>query len=149
VVGSLAGGLQGAARGRVPSVVPARTANITRSQVSFMVSPRRRCLRVDTHVERGSGTVVDPHGTVGLTRGCVRGPGVGLLAWERATADDRALVVLDGHPLDRAAATLEVGFAPGTVLTDALGAAGDVVVTAAGTVAVDIGPREAAIYVAD
>jgi len=75
-----------------------------------------------------------------------RGPGVGLLVWERTHGDDRVLVALGGHPLDRAAATVSTGFAPGTVLRDALGIAADATVGSGGEVAIDVGPREAAVY---
>ena len=75
-----------------------------------------------------------------------RGPGVGLLVWERAHGDDRVLVALGAHPIDRAVARVPTGFAPGTALRDALGLAADATVGADGHVTVDVGPREAAIY---
>lgn len=88
-----------------------------------------------------------------------RGPGVGLLAFERggaAGADDaaevgadRVLVALNGHPADDAIATVPTGFAPGTALVDLLDPAAHAVTVAAdGTVAVTVPPRAARLYAA-
>lgn len=76
------------------------------------------------------------------------GPGAGLLAWERATPDDRVLVAINAHPIDGASATIRTGFAPGTRLRDRLG--GDQVsVGPGGDVVVDVAPRRALVLAAE
>jgi alpha-amylase len=75
-----------------------------------------------------------------------RGPGAGLLAWERVAGAERALVAINGHPLDVAQAQVDTGFVAGTVLRDALGEpARRWVVDSAGAIELDVAPREARI----
>ncbi len=74
------------------------------------------------------------------------GPGVGLLAWERISDDDRVLVATNAHPIDAAQARVPTGFSPGTKLVDLLGAISKTLVIAEdGTVLINIPPRRAAI----
>ncbi len=76
-------------------------------------------------------------------------PGAGVLAYERIAEGDRALVVINGHPLDRGQVSIPSGFAPGTVLRDVLAPEmAEVVVGDDGAVAADVPPRRAWILVA-
>ena len=52
------------------------------------------------------------------------GPGAGLLCFERVLEKQRALVAINGHPLQVAVARVQTGFPPGTRLRDALGVSG-------------------------
>jgi glycosidase len=76
-------------------------------------------------------------------------PGAGLLAYERYTEDgERVLVAVSGHPTQRTAATFATGFAPGTLLRDALTDRLDRWrVSPDGRVHVDLPPREAVVLV--
>lgn len=74
-----------------------------------------------------------------------RGPGAGLLVFERATDSDRVLVVLNSHPSERARTVVCTGFIPGTVLLDSLTTTTSAVVDGDGCVAVDAPPRGALI----
>ncbi len=67
----------------------------------------------------------------------------GLLAYERVHGDERALVVLSGHPIDHAEARVPTGFADGSELVDAL--SGRRLTVTAGAVDVRIPPRGAMI----
>lgn len=69
----------------------------------------------------------------------------GLLAFERAEGDDRALVVLGTHPTRSARATLTTGFAAGDRLVDRLGGAATIEVGPAGVVSVEVGPRSSLV----
>ena len=77
----------------------------------------------------------------------------GLLAIERATADDRALVVINAHAsqTSRTAGGMVTGFPPGTRLVDLLPS--DVqrsyTVGGDGSILVELRPREAVVLVAD
>lgn len=82
-------------------------------------------------------------------------PDAGLLAVERATADDRALIVINTHPSQTSRAEdgdklLLTGFAPGTTLRNALpeAQARSWAVAPDGSVQVELGPREAVVLVA-
>lgn len=82
-------------------------------------------------------------------------PDAGLLAVERATADDRALIVINTHPSQTSQAEdgdklLLTGFAPGTTLRNALpeAQARSWTVAADGSVQVELAPREAVVLVA-
>jgi hypothetical protein len=75
-------------------------------------------------------------------------PDAAVLAWERASGDDRVLVVLNAHALQSSEARIPTGFAPGTVLADTLWrSVPDVTVSADGTVLVTVPPRSAAFLV--
>jgi alpha-amylase len=84
-----------------------------------------------------------------------RAPGAGLLAYERALDDDaasarggRALVALNGHPIDHATAKVPTGFNPGTLLRDLLGEAKLLWrVEADGRIPLSIPPRRAVLLV--
>ena len=54
--------------------------------------------------------------------GLSEAPDASLIAWERADpgSDERALVVLNAHAFQSSTARITTGFAPGTVLVDAL-----------------------------
>jgi glycosidase len=94
--------------------------------------------------------------SVALRRGALRvayaseisarqtGAGAGLLAWERYTSDERVLIAINGHPTDRALASVPTGFRPGQRLRDQLGG-GEFVVGQGGLVAVDVLPRRALV----
>lgn len=70
-------------------------------------------------------------------------PGAGILAYERATDDDRVLIVVNGHPIDDGVAAIPTGFAPGTILHDGLGGVSGLTVDGDGSVRVTIPPRRA------
>ena len=77
------------------------------------------------------------------------GPGAGLLCYERVSGEQRALVAVNGHPLQVARATVQTGFAPGTLLRDALGVSGaELTVDPAGKVALAVAQRKAQIWLA-
>jgi len=86
------------------------------------------------------------------------GEGAGVVAFERVSAEERALVVLNardvgaGAPLGATRAAdgvgMEVGFAPGSRLVDALnGGEGPFVVGADGRLVVTLPPRSARVLV--
>jgi alpha-amylase len=73
-------------------------------------------------------------------------PDAGLIAWERVSGDDRALIALATHPVISARAVVPTGFAPGTILEDRLGGALAVEVYLDGSVELELGPRASAIF---
>jgi glycosidase len=77
----------------------------------------------------------------------------GLLAYERSTASDRALVVINVHDTQTSRtrdgeAVMTTGFAPGTVLTDVLGASETFTVGPGGALDITLAPRTARVLVA-
>jgi len=73
------------------------------------------------------------------------GPDSGLLAWERFTARDRALVVLNGDPDHRSAATMQTGFGAGTKLCTLLGDHAALRTDNLGRATITVAPRAAVI----
>lgn len=75
-------------------------------------------------------------------------PDASLLAFERATPDERVLVVMNAHAVQSSEARIPTGFAPGTRLEDVLwGTVEPVAVAVDGTVRVRLPPRSAVLLV--
>ncbi len=109
-------------------------------------------LRKELQALRRGGLVVRYASTISARQ---RAHGAGLLAYERVLdgpkatlKGGRALIALNGHPIDHAMAKVPTGFAPGTLLRDRLG---DTTVLwrveADGRVPVSIPPRRALLLI--
>ncbi len=78
-----------------------------------------------------------------------KGPGAGLLCYERVHGSERALVAINGHPLDMAEATVQTGFPGGVKLRDALGvSSGELIVDKEGKVKLKVPQRKAQVWLA-
>lgn len=69
----------------------------------------------------------------------------GLIAWERLSEGERALVVMNTHPVQSSTARVPTGFSPGTSLIDRLGGALTAEIASDGSAALTVPPRSSAI----
>jgi glycosidase len=103
----------------------ARLAAVRRGSVAL----RRGDLVVRHASEEGGRSLEDP------------APDAGLLVWERASGQARALVVFNTHPVQTSVAQVQTGWAEGTALEERLGGQDALEVGPEGRVSLSVPPR--------